>query len=404
MAIIIPSKVNPLVLSYPDFTLGSIINPDEFDQNNLDIQDKLNEFINTINVTIDNTVELESIVVGANTNSTTALNTANIALANSTTAMNTANTAAINSANAVTTANTASANATTALNKATQVEIDYNLIKPELEQAVADVADKASVEYVDQVANDFFMGVAPDGSVTTVKIANDAVTEAKLSQAVRDKLNSGTQLVQYTGRTVIGGNWTNIPNPVVEYNSATDTMELFLGGIFQTPGVDYTYNTVTNIITIGSGTWVQDDIIDVVVYKNILIEPPTSGFDGALMLDGTVARAKLHSAVLAELDGLRTDVDATDGNLADLVIEVEAVETLASGKADFKTGTGTFTTGLTHTITDAFITVNTFVNVIPTGTKAGEWSVQSYAGSFTITSDTSETNCAFEWNALKAGV
>lgn len=404
MPIIIPNKVNPLVLSYPDFTLGSIINPDEFDQNNLDVQDKLNEFIDTINVTIDNTVELTNIVNGANTNSTTALSTANLALTNSTTAMNTANTAATNSANAVATANTASANATTALNKATQVETDYNTIKPELEQAVADVAGKASVEYVDQVANDFFMGVAPDGSVTTQKIANDAVTEAKLSQAVRDKLNSSTQLVQYTGRTVIGGNWTSIPNPIVEYNSITDVLEIFLGGIFQTPGIDYTYNTVTNIITIGSGTWVQDDIIDVVVYKNILIEPPTSGFDGALMLDNTVARTKLHSTVLAELDGLRADITSNDGDISTLQSDVNAVETLASSKADFKTGSGTFTTGLTHTVTDAFITANTFVNVIPTGTKLGQWTVQSYNGNFTITSTLSETNSTFEWNAIKAGV
>lgn len=66
MPIIIPNKVNPLVLSYPDFTLGSIINPDEFDQNNLDIQDKLNEFITSINTIIDNTIDLQTIVVEAN--------------------------------------------------------------------------------------------------------------------------------------------------------------------------------------------------------------------------------------------------------------------------------------------------------------------------------------------------
>ena len=401
MAIIIPSKVNPLVLSYPDFTLGAIMNPDEFDQNNLDVQDKLNEFIITINTTIDNTVELESIVNGANANSATALSTANTALANSATAVSTANTAASNSAIAVTTANTADANATTALNKATQVEADYTAIKPELEQAVADVAGKASVEYVDQVAADFFMGVTPNRSITTQKIALKAVTEAELADAVTAKLNSGTQLVQYTGRSIIGGNWTNIPNPVTEYNSATDTMEVFQGGIFQTPGIDYTYNTVTNIITIGSGTWVQDDIIDVVVYKNILIEPPTSGFDGALMLDNTVARSKLHSAVVAELDGLRADIDT---NASDITTVEGSVATLQTSKAEFKTGTGNFVSGLVQVVNDAFVTANTFVNVIPTGTKAGVWSVVTSAGSFTITSDTAETNCAFEWNGTKAGV
>lgn len=94
---------------------------------------------------------------------------------------------------------------------------------------------------------------------------------------------------------------------------------------------------------------------------------------------------------------MKTKIEQIDG------LET-ALGSLALNKSEFKTGTNSFTTGLTHVVTDTFITALTFVNVIPTGTKAGEWSVVASVGSFTITSDTAETNCAFNWNALKAGV
>lgn len=200
MAIIIPEKVNPLILSYPDFVFGAIINPDEFDQNNLDIQDKLNEFIDVVNTTIDNTVEVVVIATEALNNSITATNTANLALTQSNLAVSTANSAVTTANSAVTTANTASTNATTALNKATQVETDYNLIKPELEQAVSDaeaavdaVAGKADVAYVDAVAAGFVLGALPNKSVTGIKIVDGTLTEELLHPDVIDKINDSIQ-------------------------------------------------------------------------------------------------------------------------------------------------------------------------------------------------------------------
>ncbi|RJE47678.1 hypothetical protein A7K50_03250 [Dehalobacter sp. MCB1] len=44
--------ISNLTLSYPDFVLGQIINPDEFDQNNDEIVDKINETINAINADV----------------------------------------------------------------------------------------------------------------------------------------------------------------------------------------------------------------------------------------------------------------------------------------------------------------------------------------------------------------
>lgn len=64
-----------------------------------------------------------------------------------------------------------------------------------------------------------------------------------------------------------------------------------------------------------------------------------------------------------------------------------------------------FTSGATtHTVTDSFITANTKVEISPTQTKVGDWSVASTAGSFTITSTATETsNVTFDWWATKAG-
>jgi hypothetical protein len=69
----------------------------------------------------------------------------------------------------------------------------------------------------------------------------------------------------------------------------------------------------------------------------------------------------------------------------------------------FKNGSGTFTSGeTTYTVTDAFITANTMVIVSPTSEKLGSWSVESSAGSFTITSDETETVAVtFDWGAVK---
>jgi len=180
MPIIIPNKVNPLVLSYPDFTLNAIINPDEFDQNNLDIQDKLNEFIIVENTTIDNTVIINDNTNLAVTQSTTALGLANTASTNATSAVGVANTAF----EMATTAEAVSINAMETANNAQTVALDvqgeFNAIKPELEQAVADVADKASVAYVDQIAADFVLG----------EVVPDSITREMFAPEIRVELDS----------------------------------------------------------------------------------------------------------------------------------------------------------------------------------------------------------------------
>jgi len=70
------------------------------------------------------------------------------------------------------------------------------------------------------------------------------------------------------------------------------------------------------------------------------------------------------------------------------------------------TGTGAFSaSATTDTVTDGFITANTFVVISPTGTQAGSWSVEATTGSFTVTSDTAEADTAtYDWVGIVDGV
>jgi hypothetical protein len=104
------------------------------------------------------------------------------------------------------------------------------------------------------------------------------------------------------------------------------------------------------------------------------VDDTTAGVVLGQIPDGTITEVKLDATVVFEIDG----------------------------KALFKNGTGTFPTDVTYTVTDAFITANTQVIVSPTQEKQGAWSVTSTTGSFTITSDTTETSTVtFDWGATK---
>ena len=75
------------------------------------------------------------------------------------------------------------------------------------------------------------------------------------------------------------------------------------------------------------------------------------------------------------------------------------INSFGATNAIYVYGTGTMT-GTTLTLTDENIKVSTFVTITPLGETAGSWSVESADGSFTITSNTSETSVAFEWNGV----
>lgn len=95
-----------------------------------------------------------------------------------------------------------------------------------------------------------------------------------------------------------------------------------------------------------------------------------------------------------------TNVQAAINALDDAIQNVSSSPTAAT-----LTGTGAFPGGgTTDTVTDSFITANTFVVVSPTGTKVGEWSVVASAGSFTVTSDaTEDSGATYDWVGIQDG-
>lgn len=186
-----------LEISYPNFTLGQIIDPEEANQNNSEIVEKINTFIDDINA--------------SNIASVSAVTKANTAVASSSEALTKANTAIIDSALALGQSNTAVADSSEALTKAnTAIEVssEAQLLVPQMEQAVADVADKASVAYVNQVASDFILGKLGAHTVTEEMLAFDVATQAEhnahLNETMPHKFVDGGVMYRW-GFSVVDG-------------------------------------------------------------------------------------------------------------------------------------------------------------------------------------------------------
>ena len=215
-----------------------------------------------------------------------------------------------------------------------------------------------------------------DGDLNTL-IINKADAASVYTKAQIDAMTLGSyKFGFFNDNQVMTTPTTTVTVNIPEWNPPDDPLQVFVGGLFQTEGVDFSINSVNKTITSLTGVYDTGFVIDFFVIKNIRVVAPGDYVDGSLILADSIYRTSLAPAIRAEL----------------------------SLKPDYKVGTDNFVTGLTQVVTDAFITADTFVTVTPTGTKVGMWTVTSTAGSFTITSDTSETNCAFDWNALKAGI
>jgi hypothetical protein len=120
--------INDLAISYPDFQLGQIIDPEKFDTNNGEIEDKINEVIAVVNQEEEDIAALEEDVADNTADIATnaaniATNTSNIAshastLASHTTSINTntSNISALDDALATTIGNTSTNTANIATN------------------------------------------------------------------------------------------------------------------------------------------------------------------------------------------------------------------------------------------------------------------------------------------------
>ena len=226
--------IDRLTISYPDFVLNTIIDPDQIDTNNLEILTKVNENIdqenvNTTKLAIQDTNIANTIisVASANTKSDTANTKADGAIV-------TADSANTKATNAVSTANSASTSAsgavtiaTDAKNKAIAVEADYNAVKPQLLQAVIDVASKVDKSYVDQVALNYQNGVMLDKSITSSKLS-DAVNTSISEKALNSDLVTLQNTVAGLTSTATGTSVIDVGNYFTSTNAEGSLQEIGL--------------------------------------------------------------------------------------------------------------------------------------------------------------------------------
>jgi len=145
----------------------------------------------------------------------------------------------------------------------------------------------------------------------------------------------------------------------------------------------------------GTGDMLASDYVKGTGSANTIKVDHAAYADGAANLSGANTGDETLATIKTKL-GITTLSGSNTGD--------QTLPTISSlGAAQFKKSSGTFPSGgTTHTVTDAFITANTLVIVSPTQTKLGSWSVSSAAGSFTITSDATETaSVTFDWGATK---
>ena len=134
-------NINYLELSYPNFVLGQIIDPDEANQNNSDIVNKINEFVDEVEDALETAENAER---KADEAIVTAETLGNEAISKANEAIGTANQANTKSDSAIVTANQAKS-------IAENVQLEYTTILPEIEQAIEDsvVALSHSNEAID---------------------------------------------------------------------------------------------------------------------------------------------------------------------------------------------------------------------------------------------------------------
>ena len=152
------SEINPLVLSFPNFQAGQTIDPNQVNENNAVIRDKINEFIDELD-------DFNTIVEDAHLKATVAEIDAGIAESKAQAAVEKADDAFDFSTTAIAAAEGAAQDAIDALGQDT--EEPY---------AGALGAYKIAKEVEEDFGN-LVLGEIPDGSLTKAKLHEDAVDE-----------------------------------------------------------------------------------------------------------------------------------------------------------------------------------------------------------------------------------
>jgi len=129
--------LNELSISFPDFKLNEVINPEEFDTNNSEIVNKINALIEVMNKITDSTTDGDS---GADNVAVTLID---------------------------------GYTATKLQPLLEEIVAKLTSTTSTAENAVESVAQKVDKSYVDEIAANFVLGIVPDGTITEEKLHPD---------------------------------------------------------------------------------------------------------------------------------------------------------------------------------------------------------------------------------------
>ena len=135
--------------------------------------------------------------------------------------------------------------------------------------------------------------------------ASDVYTKAEI-----DAMTLGSYKMDIDQRYVILG--ADTPSILIEspgWNADTDTIVVSQGGLEMNQGAEWEFNVAKDSIVAIGDPFPSGSRISYMVIRNLRVVSIEDQFDGSLILDATIARPKLNSGLIAELDGLRTDVD-----------------------------------------------------------------------------------------------
>ncbi|HUM43132.1 MAG TPA: hypothetical protein PKI14_09310 [Fervidobacterium sp.] len=258
------ADIAPLIISYPDFMLGQMIDPEEFDQNNSEIVNKVNETIDVVNAHTEeiaaHTEEIASVdqkadeaVLTATTlgnEAKTIANSAETKADNAVTTANMANTKADNAVSVANTANTKSdqaigtADAASNLSNYTQIIVQDALafLESAINRAEQAVIDAQNAVGNTEIKYDVYVIVNPDNGDGTFTYNNGKV------DIIGRLTSNGYQEFELSDSYYVGFNRIEaIVNDSLNRSSAS-------GGLLEIGNVGELSNVVQLTYPMGSGT------------------------------------------------------------------------------------------------------------------------------------------------------
>lgn len=156
-----------------------------------------------------------------------------------------------------------------------------------------------------------------------------------------------------------------------------DTMELWVGGIYRTEGTEWEFNEAkTHFGPIGD-PWDAETDLNWTTSREMGELAPRNEFHGSMIVNGSLSHYAFDNDTTAIIDS----------------------------KPERYSASAVFPIGTSHVVTKAACTSDTIVRIYPQGAKVGSWSVVSTNGSFTVTSDKTETSTVnYYWEFFTGGL